>query len=950
MPSPSTSRNPHVVAIGADAGSAAALITLLEQVGPLQNLALVVVGSGQEAEINDLHDTLARRFDGKVGWVEAGASPQAERMLVVRGDARATFTDGVFAVEPADRDAAAFLSLDTFLLSLAAAFADCAVAIGLSATALECARGMRAIKEAGGTVMTLALPSGQPRTLSAGLVLGMADFSLPPEELARALVEHVERECPHGPLATMRTTVRDIDLENIVQVIDQQLGVDFSDYKKSTLIRRIERRMNVHQIDDAADYLATLREDHDEITTLFREFLIGVTRFFRDPATVQALVEDVIPSLVARDKARDTIRIWVAGCSTGEEAYSIAMLLHEAIIQSGRDLSVKIFATDLDREAVEFASQGLYPQSAMADVSRERLARHFVRKGDFYQVSKGLREMLIFAPHNLIKDPPFYKLDLISCRNLLIYLQPTLQRKLLTVFHFALNPEAFLVLGTSETLGEMAQFFSVVDAREKIFRKKGGNRLSLPVENFGPDLSALRTTVPRTALVKGEGGGFDESVQGLINNALLREFAPTSLVVNERFEIAHIFGSVDKFLRLPPGKPTFNVLTMASRELSVALGTAIRKAMREGRTVVFDDVLGGDRDTVRIRLTIKPLRAGSAHPTYALVVFEHVGATEASPAESFDLETQSGQRIKDLELEIAHTSESLQAAIEELETSNEELQATNEEVLAANEELQSTNEELQSVNEELYTVNAEYHAKITELTELNDDILNFLSSTNIGTLFLDQRLCFRKFTPAITRQINLIDKDIGRPLEHLSHNIVDVDLAAIARDVLKTLVPVQREVRAKDGKWYLMRLLPYRTEDNVIKGVVLTFIDISEVKLATENVRKLSMVIEQSTNLVMITAADGAIEYVNRRFCDVSGYTSEEVVGKNPRIFKSGTMRPEDYRQMWRTVAGGDKWEGRFHNRTKSGDLFWENAVIIPIRDGAGKITNYLKTALIDGR
>ncbi|HYE04687.1 MAG TPA: CheR family methyltransferase [Planctomycetota bacterium] len=886
------------------------------------------------------------RAAGAVGiaLASAGEAVRVDSVRVAPSGMRIGVAGGAITLAPRDREATH--PVDDCLGSIAAC-GERGAAVLLCPPASDGLRGARLVKEAGGLVVMLDLAQAASSAPTEAPITAIADLVIPAADMPRALAAYAKLVAAEEDPAAVDAAVPIPDIDQVIALIRGHTGVDFADYKKSTLVRRVQRRMAVHQAESITEYVELLRQSPDEIGVLFRELLIGVTRFFRDEEAFQVVREKILPQLLKRDQASEPVRLWIAGCSSGEEAYSYAILVREALEELGRPLTVKIFATDLDRAAVEHASHGLYPSSIVADVSRARLHNWFVRKGDHWQIAKVVREMVIFAPHNLVQDPPFYKIDLISCRNLLIYLQPKLQRKLLTTFHFALNPNGWLVLGTSETLGELGTYFTTVSSSWKIYQKKIGKRLPLvldgqPVERLRPPAPAARASASKPATI------LDDQIQTALTETILQECMPASLLVNEAFEIVHVYGQVDRYLTLPIGKPTFNLLKMAPRELSVALGTGIRKALKDGDRVVYQDVVGQGES---VRLVIRPLIQRKDIGNFVLVVFEEATAGDAGAAQQFDLAGQSSQRVRDLEIELEQTSESLQAAIEELETSNEELQATNEEVLAANEELQSTNEELQSVNEELYTLNSEYQAKIVEQTELANDLLNFLTSTSIGTMFLDHRLNIRKFTPAITQQINVIDKDIGRPLEHLSDNLVDAGLVTDAAEVLRTLAPKQKEVAGKNGTTYLMRVMPYRTEDNVIKGVVLTFIDVTDVKMANENVRRLSETLERSAEQIMITRADGVIAYVNQRFSDVTGYGAGEVVGRTTDLLASERQGGADAGEPWAKVERGGTWEGFLTNRRKDGSVFREKATIIAMRDVDGRVVNFLKSSLlVDGR
>jgi two-component system CheB/CheR fusion protein len=897
----------------------------LARLRPTANLALLVMPiTEQDGE------ACARRLRHAAGpFATVTASDDLavlpDRIHLVPPGMVAELQDGRLALRPG---AEGMTPLEDALAALGRSHGDRAIALVFAGTANHSYNGVAAFKEGGGLLLAEGMEDAAA-VPEAGL---MADHLLPVGDLMERLYEHVD----YRSQLSASLLPRPEELARIVALVGTQTGVDFSDYKKSTLQRRIQRRVGINRLDDVAAYIELLQRSPAEAIILYRDMLIGVTRFFRDPEAFAALAEAVIRPLASPARRREPVRIWIAGCATGEEAYSIAILMREAIAASGSDLAVKIFATDLDREAVQFASQGAYPLGIAGDVSAERLERHFIRKGDAYQICKPVREMVVFAHHNIARDPPFFRMDLVTCRNLLIYLQPVLQRRLFSSFHFALRPDGHLMLGTSETLGEMASYFSAVDAKWKIYQKRG-DRLPRISEN----LVHHRPIRQRGGDALGNPGIATEGLHDLIQQTLLNEMMPAFLIADGDFEIRYLSGTVERYLSMPRGRPSFNLVKMASRELAVAFSTGIRRALRDGVPVVFDEIVTGDG--LAVRLVIRPLTKREGLGDLAVVIFEEP-ARGAAGGKPFDISAQTDQRINDLELELEQSKESLQAAIEELETSNEELQATNEEVLASNEELQSTNEELQSVNEELYTVNAEHQAKITELTELNNDILNLLGAANIGTVFLDQRLCVRKFTHAATEQINLIDKDIGRPLAHISNNIEYAHVVQDAEEVLRTLVPKSRKVCTRAGRWYLMRMLPYRTEDNVIKGVIITFIDIAETQVAGEQIRRLANVVENSALMAMITGASGDIEYVNQRFVEVTGWPAEAVVGRHPRLLTRAGHEPVD---PTATMGEALAWQGTCLNQTRDGTPFAEEAVVVALPMEEGSRPSYLKLARV---
>ncbi|WP_240546500.1 CheR family methyltransferase [Paenibacillus artemisiicola] len=708
--------------------------------------------------------------------------------------------------------------------------------------------------------------------------------------------------------------------------------------------------MALSNLPTIADYLAFLSRQPDELYALRKDLLIGVTNFFRDAEAFGLLYEKVLPRIFENKRREKEIRVWVAGCSTGEEAYSVAILMRKYADGLDEPYAIKIFATDLDKESIEYASQGVYSESINSHLSEEDVARFFIQDDGMFQVTKEIRKMVVFAPHNIIKDPPFSNLDLVTCRNMLIYLQPEMQFKVLSLFHFALTPEGFLFLGPSETIGKFTNQFEPIDRQWNIFAHKNakapsGSRSARMTGSIAPPSYRLKPELPAAA-ASPDVRGSAKTDQLLA--ALAEEHVPPSLVIDAGNDVVHLNGAINDYLLLAKGKPSLNVYKMVDAGLSVALSTALQKVRKEKREVVYRSLTVQTNAGQRVTdLKIRPFSL--LHPEYdrhVLVLFEEPAQPAPLPAltlASADLAGTANTRIYELEQELRLTEETLQATVEELETSNEELQSTNEELVAANEELQSANEELQSVNEELVTVNTEFQFKIQELIELNNDINNFLVSTRIGTIFLDKRMCIRRFTPAITKEIHLMDVDYGRPIDHISHHFKNNALLDDARSVLQTLVPLEKEVQSKTGTWYSMRIMPYRTEDNFVSGVVLTFVDITELKTANEELQKLSYAIEQSPSMTMMTDTAGVVEYVNPQFTQVTGFGLEEVYGLNMRELSRWEDIDPSFEQLLATVERGETWTGELSGRTKQGGDYWESVKIIPIKDDAGRLIHFLK-------
>ena len=761
------------------------------------------------------------------------------------------------------------LPIDFFFRSLAQDQRERAICVVLSGTGSDGALGVRDVKGEGGMVMVQDPKStefdGMP--LSA-IATGLVDYQLPPAEMFGQLDAYVAHPFgkPHRP-PTAATPGDENALRKIFILLRAHTGHDFSHYKPSTIHRRIERRLAVHQVDRIDAYVELLQQSPTEVGALFRDLLIGVTNFFRDPETFKAIEEQVIPKLFADKPPGAVIRVWSAGCSTGEEAYSIAILLQERLKALKQGHRVQAFATDLDSQAIATARAGLYPASIAADVSPERLARFFSTEdeGSAYRVCKSIRDMLVFSEQDVIKDPPFSKLDLISCRNLLIYMGADLQKKLILLFHYALKPGGMLFLGTSETVGEFAHLFSTIDRKSKLFMRREGSHVTQTgaLGWIPPPVMAQEEIRARSAGTAMRLGRLP--LRELTERALLQQISPAAALVDSQGDILYLHGRMGKYLEPVPGEAGINnILKMAREGLRFELTTALRNVAVTKKILRRSGLrVKTNGDITTVNLIIRPVTAGPAAtpdaPLYLVLLEESppLGAEQASRADRHERadrhdmtevenpDLDDGPRIAALKKELRAKEEYLQAANEELETSNEELKSSNEEMQSINEELQSANEELetsreelQSVNEELATVNVELQAKVADLSRVNNDMNNLLAGTGIGTIFVDHRLRILRFTPTATRIVNLIPGDVGRPVGHIVSNLSGYDsLVADVNDVLETLVPRELQVQTIDGKWYTMRILPYRTLENTIEGAVITFVDITELKRAESALR-----------------------------------------------------------------------------------------------------------------
>ena len=716
--------------------------------------------------------------------------------------------------------------IDVFFTSLAEEKRDRALAIILSGTGSDGTNGIKAIKEHGGFVLVQEPKSakfdGMPRSV---ISTGLADLVLPPKKLAEEILNFSNVPSITPLPETTHIFSDEETLAHIYMTLKKASGIDFTHYKRNTVLRRIERRMAVSHCPTLTSFAKLVDNSLNETNLLIKDILIGVTRFFRDSEFFEKLKYGAIYNIIEHSDETVPIRIWSAGCSTGEEAYSLAILFREVLEETRLKRDIKIFATDVDAGAIETAGKGTFPESIVDDVSAERLAKYFKKVNDQYQISKDIRKLIIFATHNMLSDPPFGKLDLICCRNVLIYFQPILQKGLFAIFHSALKNGGYLFLGKSETASEYAKVFTPFSIAEKIYMHRSDGKM----DNLTPpafNIPSIKTAVP--SMAERSSQTEDNFAQEDIYSRFLERFLPASVILDEQNNIIHFFGNYADYLNIAPGKATFNFFSLVSKDINLVSSTAINRCRTEKCAVTYTGI-SVDCPTGRriIDLSVQPISdiSSSAASLLAVLFMEHNSAELDGITEKYDINTTAAQRIVDLEHELQVSQNDLRNTIGELETVNEELQAANEELLTANEELQSSNEELQSVNEELYTVNTEYQQKVDELTMLTNDLSNFLSSTMIGILFVDGNLNIRKFTEYVGREFQLMEQDIGRSIQIFAHSFPYEKIVEDARQVLKTLTPIDREVVATNSQYYTLRIAPYRTTENSIKGLVITIID-----------------------------------------------------------------------------------------------------------------------------
>ncbi len=827
----------HVIGLGASAGGVEALQQFFQGLTSPCGMAFVVIQHRDPRHTGKLVEILQRFTDMPVHQVDDKMPVAPDHVYVNPPDKDLCIVRGVLVPQARAQLPDHQLPIDSFLRSLAADLKERSVGVILSGMGSDGTMGLGAIKEVAGSIFVqdpgTAQFDGMP---CSAIATGLADVIAPASTLAARVVAYCNARAQHGsaPAAAVQASDQ-AELESILVLLRAQTGQDFSLYKKSTLYRRIERRMALHQLRSIADYQRYLRKNKQEAELLLKDLLIGVTRFFRDAEVWQQLKAQGIPALLAAHPEGATLRAWTPACSTGEEAYSLAMVFQETVAQldPGAHYELQVFATDLDGQAIDTARAAIYPSNISADVSEDRLNRFFVRSGNGYRVAPGIREMVVFAQQNLVMDPPFTKLDLLSCRNLLIYMESELQHKLLPLFHYCLKPHGILVLGSAESIGDAATLYSEVAAKARIYQRRNVAAITGPIE-FPPLFSRSRKGVEPLGIPPGVTEHRVPDLQLLTNELLLQRFAPAAVLTTGQGEIVYLCGKAGRYLEPAAGRASMSLFSMAREGLCGALREVFFKAVRDQATAVLRCVMvSTGADSIPVDVTVQPLAGPRALAGMVLVVF----SDSATPAPDADARAPTmdvavdvriaamARELEQLRAELQNSGEEMQTAQEELKSTNEELQSTNEELQSSNEELTTSNEEIQSINEELQSVNRELAAKVQEISKAHEEEINLLNSTGIATVVLDESLCIRRFTTQATEIFKLIPGDIGRPITDLGTSLESPALETTAREVLRTLVSKEVLVRSQGKRWYLVRTLPYRTRDNRIDGVVITFLE-----------------------------------------------------------------------------------------------------------------------------
>ncbi|HEX3993514.1 MAG TPA: chemotaxis protein CheB [Acetobacteraceae bacterium] len=928
--------DPPIVGIGASAGGVMALQSFFEALPDEPEAAFVVVIHLAPEFRSQLASILATRTPMPVVQIEQAMRLEKNHVYVIAPDSRLMIADHTISAFPFDEPRSQRAPIDLFFRSLAEQHTDgFAYAVILTGAGADGAIGVRAIKESGGIVLVQdpneAEYASMPRSAIAA---GVADFVLPVRGLAKQLVELLKDG--HEAAPGFGPGTDEAMLRRILAHLRVRIGHDFTLYKRATILRRIARRVQVTRKESLADYYDFLRENAEEAQSLFTDFLISVTTFFRDPDAFELLAQKVIPQLFEGKEEDGNIRVWVPGCATGEEAYTIGILLLEEAARRDLRPEIQVFGSDLDAGALAIGREGRYPATIEADVPEDRLRRFFQREGDHYRVRRELRDIVLFASHSLLRDPPFSRLDMISCRNLLIYLGRDLQHQVCNTFHYALNQGGFLFLGASESADQPVGLFRTIDRDARIYRSVTGSadkRPALPILAGPRQMPSGEPAVPRLPPPGASGN------DAASHRQMLESIAPPSMLVDESHRAVHLSRSAGRFLQLSGGPVSTEAAEMVREEFRFDLRTALHRAFDRGESTLSMQLLvqfNGSKH--RVYLQVKPVVQDNDPTRYALVLFiEGEAIDEEVPESSLDWRDggSAGETVRQLreELQLAHnrlraTREESEAANEELRAANEELQSINEEYRSTSEELETSKEELQSINEELQTVNNELKLKLESVSRAHSDLQNLMAATDFGTLFLDSSLRIKRFTPRLTELFNITSSDEGRPITDFTHQLKYEEMADHARQVLKDLAPVEHEVESQDGCWYFVRVRPYRTVDDKIDGVVATFVNITERRRGEEALRESEARLRQETRLVELSRSpifvwdlDNGIVQWNRGSEELYGYSRQEAIGQQKNILLRTTVPGSSFENLRQSLIEHQTWNGELLHRTKRGQV-----------------------------
>jgi two-component system, chemotaxis family, CheB/CheR fusion protein len=949
-----------VVGLGASAGGLKALIQFFELMPANSGMAFVVIMHLSPKHESHSPALLQNVTKMPVTQVNESVRVEPNHVYVIPPTKHLAMMDGMISLSEPGVRGVQHAAIDLFFRTLADARRDRAICIVLSGTGADGATGLKRVKEQGGVALAQSPEDAEHDAMPRNAIsTGAVDFVLPVAEMPDKLVQ-LWQNASKIRLPAADEPIRIVDpslaaeeaLPEVLAILRARTGHDFTHYKRATMLRRIERRLQVNQLPDLPAYCDFLRAHQEEAHALLQDMLISVTNFFRDREAFEALEREVIPHLFADKTSDDLVRVWVAGCASGEEAYSVAILLSEHAAGLPQPPAIQVFATDIDEDRIVSARAGNYPDSIITDIAPTRLRNFFTKEPGGYTVKKSLRERILFTVHNLLKDPPFSRLDLIVCRNLMIYLNRDVQGQVLELFHFALHPGGYIFLGSAESADGATDLFTTVDKKHRLFRANVVSRTTLRVPRLPLGIPLTKAVWRAETASERRRLSFSE-----LHQRLLEQYAPPSVIINRDYDIVHLSDRAGRFLQFAGGEPSHNLLKVIHPELRLDLRTALFQAIQTGKSTEARRVrLHRDGHNYYVNMIARPVLGGDdAQSGFILVIFDEIeeilgpdglapGAVETDPV------------LHSLESELVRTKEQLQGTIEQYEASNEELRASNEELQAVNEELRSvteeletSKEELQSINEELTTVNLELKNKVDEVSSVNDDLKNLISSTDIALIFIDRHLRIKRYTPRALELFNLIPGDFGRPLSDITHRLDYARLIEETEQVLDTLRPIEREVAGEGGGWYIARLSPYRTLDDHIDGVVLTFIDITARKHWEEQLRQSEerlhlMMANVLDYAIFIVDVDGRIERWNVGAERMFGYTAAEAVGQHCAII----FTPEDRArglpeaELRQARERGQAADERWHMH-KDGSRFYVSGVMSALRDD--HLTGYVKIA-----
>lgn len=940
---PPTASDCPVVALGASAGGLEFFQRFFDRMPVDSGMSFVLLQHLDPRYETLMPELLAKHTKMPVLRAEDGQSLEANHVYVTPPNALLLTSGCKLRVDAAPKRHGEPKLIDHFFRSLAETHGDAVVAIVLSGTGSDGTVGLKAVKQGGGLTIALNPETTKYDSMTrSAITAGAVDYILPVEQMPVRIAEYVNH------LTTLRlsraceeTVAMRAALTKIFPLLRNKTGHDFSRYKQSTMVRRIHRRMQVTYSKSLDEYVGFLEQSDAERENLFKDLLIGVTQFFRDDEAFAALERQVIPAIL-REKSKDgPIRVWIPGCATGEEAYSIAILLLEQISNGTSSQRIQIFATDLDAEALTVARRGRYSENVVEQISPERLKQFFVQHGDIYEVREEVRELCVFSPHNLIKDPPFSRLDLISCRNVLIYLEAEVQKKLLPIFHYALNPSGFLFLGPSENVASRSEMFQPFDQKARIFQRKPTMLRSVGAI---PLIDGGRVTRPLPFEPIPTPMGKDQNIARTIERVIMEGYAPPSVIINEQGDIVYFSGRTGKYLEPSVGAPSNKLLDLAKKCVRVELRTAVHRAIKDRKELVRENiVLECDGEVQQINLIVRPLPEVGKDAGLFIVVFQELIPAPTAPVPtSLSHSELVDPLVQQLEHELRTSKEDLQTTIEELETSNEELKSANEELLSMNEELQSTNEELQTSKEEIQSINDELQKKVDELDAANADLQNLFQSTMVATIFVDKEFRITRFTPAVYAVTRLGEREIGRRLMDVAPELVGTQTLEDMQEVLRTLSPKEREMSVGGGQhWFFRRIIPYRSLANAVEGLVLTFSDVTALKQAEAQRARLAAIVEGSQDAIIGHAPDGVITSWNTAAQTIYGYSAAEAIGKPISLIAP----PDKVHEMPAIYSKLLREENvpRFDTKrvTKDGRILDMAVAVSPVRDDHGRITGF---------